>query len=178
MVNTNKLIRAYDGCDAGKTGFTNEAMFCLSSSAKRNGMRVIATVLGAPDSKTRFRKVSEAFSYAFANYEIKTFLKRGESLPSDIEVARGKNNLTAVTCDKDVTVFGKKGETDEYSLSVVLFDDIKAPLATTTPVGKAVLTSKTGEEVCSGTLYPAENVQKRTFTDNFKRVAERWKIAG
>ena len=178
MVNTNKLIRAYDGCDAGKTGFTSEAMFCLSSSAQRNGMRVIATVLGAPDSKTRFRKVSEAFSYAFANYEIKTFLKRGESIPSDIEVARGKNNLTAVTCDKDVTVFGKKGETDEYSLSVVLFDDIKAPLTTTTPVGKAVLTSKTGEEVCSGTLYPAENVQKRTFADNFRRVAERWKITG
>lgn len=178
MVNTNKLIRAYDGCDAGKTGFTNEAMFCLSSSAKRNGMRVIVTLLGAPDSKTRFRKVSEAFSYAFSNYEIKTFLKKGESIPSDIEIKNGKNNLTSVACDRDVTVFGKKGETDEYSLSVVLFDGIKAPLATSTPVGKAVLTSKTGEEVCSGTLYPTENVQKRNFTDNFRHIAEKWKIAG
>jgi D-alanyl-D-alanine carboxypeptidase (penicillin-binding protein 5/6) len=57
FVNTNKLIRFYKGCDGGKTGFTNEAMFCLSASAERNGMRVISVILGAKDSKTALEKV-------------------------------------------------------------------------------------------------------------------------
>lgn len=176
MVNTNKLIRSYDGCDAGKTGFTNEAMFCLSSSAKRNGMRVIATVLGAPDSKTRFRKVAEAFSYAFANYEVKTFLKKNEPIPSEIDVIQGKNRITSVVCDKNITVFGKKGETYNHTLSVQLFDDLRAPISKSTSVGKVVLTSQTGEEICSGNLYPTEDVNKRNFVDNFKNIAEKWKI--
>ena len=176
MVNTNKLIRSYDGCDAGKTGFTNEAMFCLSSSAKRNGMRVIATVLGAPDSKTRFRKVAEAFSYAFANYEIKTFLKKNEPIASEISVFQAKNPMLSVICDRDINVFGKKGETDNHVLSVRLFDDLRAPISKSTAVGKVVLTSPSGEEICSGNLYPTEDVNKRNFVDNFKDVADKWKI--
>ncbi len=177
MVNTNKLIRSYDGCDAGKTGFTDEAMFCLSSSAQRNGMRVVATLLGAPDSKTRFRRVSEAFSYAFANYEIRSFLKKNEAIPSEIEVLQAKNPLKSVVCDRDIAVFGKKGETENYVLSVDFFDDLRAPISRSTAVGSVTLLSQTGEVVSKGTLYPTEDVNKRNFFDNFREAAEKWPIA-
>ena len=68
ITNTNKLVRFYDGCDGGKTGFTNQAGFCLAATAKRGGMRVISVVIGEQDSKTRFDDVRSMFDYAFANY--------------------------------------------------------------------------------------------------------------
>src|SRR5699024_9014750 len=74
MANTNKMIRSYSGCDAGKTGFTDEAGFCLAASAMRGNMRVVSVVIGADSSKTRFEKTKEAFDYAFANYSNKVIL--------------------------------------------------------------------------------------------------------
>ena len=69
LVNTNKLVRFYKGCDGGKTGFTNDAMYCLSATAKRGDTRVIATVLGAESSKSRNNEISTLFNYAFHNYK-------------------------------------------------------------------------------------------------------------
>ena len=68
ITNTNKLVRFYDGCDGGKTGFTNEAGFCLAATAHRNGMRVISVVIGEENSANRFEDIRTMFDYAFANY--------------------------------------------------------------------------------------------------------------
>ena len=68
MTNTNKLVKFYDGCDGGKTGFTNEAGFCLTATAKRGNMRLIASVLKANTSQDRFNTVSSLFNYGFNNY--------------------------------------------------------------------------------------------------------------
>ena len=65
--NTNKLVRFYDGCDGGKTGFTNEAGFCLAATAKRDNTRVISVVIGEENSAPRFEDVKTMFNYAFAN---------------------------------------------------------------------------------------------------------------
>ena len=67
LANTNKLIRHYEGCDSGKTGFTNNALFCLSASASRNGMRLVTTVIGAKSSKERFKEVSDLFKIGRAH---------------------------------------------------------------------------------------------------------------
>ncbi|HBJ97833.1 MAG TPA: D-alanyl-D-alanine carboxypeptidase, partial [Clostridiales bacterium] len=66
--NTNKLVRFYEGCDGGKTGFTGEAGFCLSATAKRGAMRLISVVIGGENSKERFNGVRTMFNYAFSNY--------------------------------------------------------------------------------------------------------------
>ena len=71
MSNTNKLIRFYQGCDGGKTGYTSDAGHCLCACAERNGLRLISVVISAPDSKTRFKEVSKMFDSGFANYENK-----------------------------------------------------------------------------------------------------------
>ena len=70
ITNTNKLVRFYDGCDGGKTGFTNEAGFCLGATAKRNNMRIISVVIGEKSSADRFADVRTMFDYAFANYTV------------------------------------------------------------------------------------------------------------
>lgn len=90
MTNTNKLIRFYKGCDSGKTGFTSEAKFCLSASAKRNDMRVIATVIGEPNSKTRFKDISDMFNYAFGSYENKILYPAQQVLEQKIEIKNGR----------------------------------------------------------------------------------------
>ncbi len=176
MVNTNKLIRAYAGCDAGKTGFTNEAMFCLSASAKKGDTRVIVTVLGCPDSKTRFRKVSENFSSAFSEYETRVFLKKGDKIPCEIVIDNGKSNIEEAICENDICVFGKRGELENYSLSVTFFDNLLAPLSQNSPIGKVSLLSESGQEIAFSSLYPSNNVEKKNFADNFRHVIDHWKI--
>ena len=66
LVNTNKLVRFYPGVDGLKTGFTNEAKYCLTATAEKDGMRVIAVVFGAPTSKQRNAQVTKMLDYAFS----------------------------------------------------------------------------------------------------------------
>ena len=76
FVNHNRLLKTYDGIIGGKTGFTNEAGFCLTATAKRGNMRLISAVIGAPDSKTRFNEVSSMFNLGFNAYENKAVLDK------------------------------------------------------------------------------------------------------
>ena len=69
LVNTNKLVRFYDGVDGLKTGHTEEAGYCLTATAKKNNMRIIAVAMGEPTSKTRNQEISEMLDYAFAQYQ-------------------------------------------------------------------------------------------------------------
>lgn len=80
LVNTNKLVRFYDGADGLKTGYTTEAKYCLSATAVRDGMRVVAVVMGEPNTKTRNAEVSGLLDYSFAQYANYPILKKGESM--------------------------------------------------------------------------------------------------
>ena len=172
IVNTNKLIRFYDGCDAGKTGFTNEAMFCLSATAKRNGMRVVATVLGEPDSKTRFADVKRLFNYAFANYENKVLVSSSDNVADNIEIKRGKCNLTA-RVERDVCAFQKKGDKGNYSLQYIFQEDLKAPISKGEKVGVAYLV-KDGIVVDEINLVCAYDVNKMNYGDGIRKIILNW----
>ena len=110
LVNTNKLIRNYSGCVGGKTGFTDEAGFCLSACAERKGVRVVATLIGGRDSKTRFAEVSGMFNYAFANFENVKAVTAGEELGS-VAVRGGKVKSVPYGGAADVGALLKNGET-------------------------------------------------------------------
>ena len=90
MTNTNKLIRKYSACDGGKTGFTNEAGFCLAATAKKDNMRLISAVLGADSSDDRFSSTMSMFDYGFANYKNKIVLDKDVTLNDEFEVIGGK----------------------------------------------------------------------------------------
>ena len=78
LTNTNKLVRFYKGCDGGKTGYTDDAGFCLAATAKRGALRVVGVVIGEADSKTRFKDVSGLFDHAFNNYTTKVLFDKDE----------------------------------------------------------------------------------------------------
>ena len=167
MTNTNKLVRFYQGCDGGKTGFTSEAGHCLAATAVRNGMRVFAVVVGATDSKTRFKEVSDMFNYAFANYEQKVYLADNEKV-GDIDVVGGKAKSAEVVSDGQLTFFGKKGQS-ACTVTVEQLDHIQAPVRKGDIIGTARLL-RDGEEVASVKLVAACGVEAKSYLDYVKEI--------
>ncbi len=135
LVNTNKLVRFYSGADGLKTGYTSEAGYCLTATAKRNGMRIIAVVMGEPDSKTRTSDVSSMLDYAFAQYETETFLST-ESILDTISVNKGKKEFVNIVPKENVTILNKKTDNKKNANYKLEMYDMKLPLKKGDTVGK------------------------------------------
>ena len=135
LVNTNKLVRFYSGADGLKTGYTGEAGFCLTATAKRNGMRIIAVVMGEPDSKTRTSDVSSMLDYAFAQYETETFLST-ESILDTININKGKKEFVNIVPKENVTILNKKTDNKKNATYNLEMYDIKLSLKKGDTVGK------------------------------------------
>ena len=127
LTNTNKLIRFYDGCDGGKTGFTNEAGFCLVATAKRAGMRIISVIINEKDSKTRFQDCSKLFDYSFENFVSKTVLDQTKPYEVKAKVAHGKNEFVEVVAQKDFSIIGKRNSKDQIEIELIS-NNLKAPV--------------------------------------------------
>lgn len=169
MTNTNKLVRFYDGCDGGKTGYTSEAMHCLTATAKRGDTRVIAVVVGAPDSKTRFKEVSDMFNYAFANYESKVYVNSCANV-GKLDVTGGKQNSVEIIAANKLAAFGKKGSND-YAVDYELDASVKAPVKAGDKVGVAKLIDKNGNVVNQVDVICSSNVEAKTYWDYVKDLA-------
>ena len=136
LVNTNKLVRFYSGADGLKTGYTSEAKFCLSATAKRDGLRTVAVVLGAPDTKTRNNEISRMFDYAFSQYTMKSIYKKGETLGT-VKVSKGAAPQIQLQAEQDYNVLIKKGgKNAELRHELTLPKSIKAPVAAGQVIGK------------------------------------------
>lgn len=165
MTNTNKLVKYYNGCDGGKTGYTSEAMHCLSATAKKGDTRFVAVVVGAPDSKTRFAEVSSLLNYGFANYESKIYLDT--NTPITIDVAGAKVAQFEAVCKNKLISFGAKGKTEckvEYQI-----EKLSAPISKGQVVGKALLIRD--EKVVAETeIVSISDVEKMPFIDYLKQI--------
>lgn len=126
LVNTNRLVRFYEGVDGLKTGFTNGAGYCITATAKKNDMRIIAVVMGEPTSKMRNKEISEMFDYSFAQYEIKNILKNKDL--GKYRVDSGKEQYTNIIPKDEVTFLKKKGEDTSKLNYDIDVSDLKAPL--------------------------------------------------
>lgn len=166
MTNTNRLIRFYNGCDAGKTGYTSEAKHCLSATAMRNGMRVVSVIVGADDSKTRFNEVSALFDYAFARYENKTYISNGAQV-GEAAVNGGKQKSVNVIANGALQYFGRKG--DVQCEVVCELNDINAPIKNGEKVGVVNLVHD-GAVVASVDAVAACDVEEKTLWDYYKQI--------
>lgn len=175
--NTNRLVRFYDGCDGGKTGFTNEAGFCLAATAKRGEMRVISVVIGETDSKTRFKEVSESFDYAFANYTMQKVVDSTQVLEKALAVSGGKEKTLSVKPARDGYLFMKRGEKGEYNVEIELNDKVQAPVFVGQEMGKMHVYSK-GVEIDTIPLISTDCIDKAGFNDIFKDIASDWNFCG
>ena len=174
MANTNKLIRNYQGCDAGKTGYTSEAGFCLAASAARGNMRVVSVVIGAGDSKTRFNNVKTMFDYAFANYTNKAVMEERVLDDAYCTVRGGKQKEINVIPERASYIFCSKDDTDEifYELSL---DEVKAPVLRGDVVG-SVTVYKNNVEADHLNLLSNEDVEKSSYFDSLRDAARGWSL--
>ncbi len=135
LVNTNKLVRFYDGVDGLKTGYTAGAGYCLTATAKKNGMRIIAVAMGEPDSKTRNAEITSMLDYAFAQYEIETVLST-DSVLGKRKVEKGKDEYVTIVPTKNINLLYKKTDDRKNVTYDVKIDSLKAPIKKGDIVGK------------------------------------------
>ncbi len=161
LANTNRLIRFYNGATGLKTGSTSKAGCCLSATAERDGMGLIAVVLGAVDTKTRFASASALLNHGFSGYSVKKHLEKGE--PTGIvHVAKGIKKEIKTEAGDGFSELMKKTEQQVAEKSVVLSDSVIAPVKKGDKVGEITFTAG-GEIVKNVDILAAEDVEKKGF---------------
>ena len=177
LTNTNKLSRFYEGCDGGKTGFTSQSKFCLAATAKRGDTRLIAVTIGEESSKQRFANVSNMFNMAFGKYASKVVVDKALAIEQKMPIIGAKDEEINVFPEKNLTIFCKKGEKPEYTVSVRQNNKLRAPLKKGQVVGEITLYVN-GVEYAKTNLITSCDVEAATFGDCYKKAADNWQIAG
>lgn len=169
LVNTNKLVKFYPGVDGLKTGFTSEAKYCLTATAKKDGMRVIAVVFGAPTSKSRNAQITKMLDYSFSQYATHPLYEKGKALEK-AKVSKGDKKYIEAETGESVSVLTKKGEKlDKLTEEIELNEHIKAPLKKGEKIG-VLKVKKDGKELVEVPLVAKENVKKASWWHLYKRA--------
>ena len=173
LANTNKMVRFYSGCTGLKTGFTSGAGYCLSSSAERDGMELIAVVMGASTSQERFAACKSMLDYGFANYALYTpALQEGSSVPV---VLGSSAAIRAVPADA-AALLVEKGQLSSITTQIQLEESVTAPVCQGQRLG--TLTIKAGELVLSQIPLVAEAaVERKTWGNIFVELLRRVAMA-
>lgn len=165
LTNTNRLVRYYDGCNGLKTGSTDKAGFCISATAKRDGMQLIAVVMGADTRDTRNNIARELLDYGFANYGLYT---EDEAEVECVPIYFGEQD-TAMLYSKPFSALINKSDMKSVCKAYEIPEVLTAPVKAGESVGKIVYTvgdKKIGEVE----LYIKEPVEALTFFDIFARI--------
>lgn len=175
LVNTNRLVKFYEGVDGLKTGYTSEAKFCLTATAKKNNMRMISVVMGAENTKQRNQDITKMFDYAFSQYEIKNMYDRGDTV-DEIDISKGSKKKLKVITDDIVSILYEKGEKlDNVTENIEVDKAVKAPIKKGESIGILQLIHD-GEVLSETTLVSAEDVDKASWWTLFKRSLEQLTI--
>jgi D-alanyl-D-alanine carboxypeptidase (penicillin-binding protein 5/6) len=169
LVNTNRLVKFYPGVDGVKTGFTNEAKYCLTATAKKDNMRVIAVVFGAPTPKERNAQITKMLDYAFSQYKTHPIYERNLVI-SKAKVSKGKMNEVDIVTSEPISVLTKKGASIKDIEKVIkVKENIKAPIKKGDQLGTLVL-KQNGKVILESPLVAKENVAQASWWDLFKRT--------
>ncbi|WLR43805.1 D-alanyl-D-alanine carboxypeptidase family protein [Bacillus carboniphilus] len=169
LVNTNRLVKFYPGVDGIKTGYTSEAKYCLTATAKKGNMRVVAVVFGAPTPKERNAQVTKMLDYAFNQYETHPIFDRSEKV-SEVNIAKGQEPKSTLVTSEPISILTKKGEgVYDIKQEVTFKEDVVAPVEKGDELG--LLTLKKGEEtMVESKLVAEEKNEIATWWTLFKRV--------
>ena len=173
LSNTNKLVRFYPGATGLKTGFTSSAGYCLSATAQRDGLGLIAVVLGAKTSQERFAGCKAMLDYGFANFAtVKPELPTDNSIP----VKLGTQKYVTAVPGEDVKLLIDKGQKDQVNIQVALEETLTAPISKGQKVG--TLTVRVGEQVLSQVpMVAGDAVPRLTWWDLFVQMLQKLAMA-
>ena len=170
LANTNKLIRFYEGATGLKTGSTDTALYCLSATAERDGMELIAVVLGSPTSNQRFESAKSLLNFGFSNYTLVNTYP-DQALPP-VNVLLGEEDTVQPVLSRTAQVLVDRNLAQEITTEVTLCEDVAAPVEKGQVLGE--MTVRVGEEVYETIPIVAEQtVERRSFGRIFSDL---WKI--
>ena len=165
LSNTNKLVRFYSGATGLKTGFTSSAGYCLSASAARDGMELIAVVLGSETSQDRFAACKALLDYGFANYALVT----PESQKGAVEVKLGAEGSVEAVPSEDPRLLIDKAQKNSVTTEVELVDSVTAPVSRGQRLG--TMTVRSGEQILAQIpMVASQSVTKLTWGQLFAKV--------
>lgn len=173
LSNTNKLVRFYPGATGLKTGFTSSAGYCLSATAQRDGLGLIAVILGSKTSQERFAGCKAMLDYGFANFAlVKPELPAENSIPVKLGTQK---HVTAVP-GEDVKLLIDKGQKDQVNIQVALEETLTAPISKGQKVG--TLTVRVGDQVLRQVPMVAQDaVPRLTWWDLFVQILQKLAMA-
>ena len=172
LVNTNKLVRLYEGCDGLKTGFTDNAGYTMAVTAKRNNMRLIAVVLGEKVSKIRNKETQELLDYGFNLYKVDVIRKKGEVIDK-VKIKKSNIDKIDAILENDVTVLLKKSDQKKPYKEKIIIDDISIPIKKNSKIGTLELYDNSNK-IGTYNLITNKDIKKKSiyniYLDNLKDI--------
>ncbi|MCQ4725879.1 D-alanyl-D-alanine carboxypeptidase [Anaerotignum faecicola] len=172
LSNTNKLVKWYSGATGLKTGSTGKALFCLSGTAEKDGLSLVAVVMGAPTSAARFREDMQLLDYGFANFTVLNGREKGTAM-DNIDVYKGSEETAPTEIAGEFASTVKKGEASEFSEEIVMQDYITAPFEKGEKVGE-IIYSIDGEEIGRSDIVTSISMEKINFFEMFEHLILKW----
>jgi len=160
LTNTNKLIRFYDGATGLKTGSTDNALYCLSATAERDGMELIAVVMKSPTSTQRFESAKALLNYGFANFALETVTPK--TLLKSIPVRLGTRAYIQPILGEGSTLLLEKAQKGTLEQEITLMEELKAPVKKGEQIGEIRITSE-GEEVAVIPIVAGEEAERLQY---------------
>ena len=176
LTNTNRLVRFYPGCDGYKTGSTNEARYCISATAEKNGLRLIAVVLGADAGQTRFDEARSMLEYGFSAYQRFSPVKEGDLLGMQVPVRLGGSDSVSAVSGGRSDMLIKKGMQSEISLEVSLAESVNAPVHRGDVLGE-IRVMKSGAVVQRIPAVAGETVELPGMVHALVRIRDHFMLA-
>ncbi len=171
LTNTNKLLSSYEGITGLKTGSTSKARYCLSATATRNDIDMIAVILSAPDTKTRFKEAATLLNYGFSQCKIFTD-DHSDLEPVKVLVERSMEQEVILSPTENFRyVSATKEDLSQVEEKIYVFEKITAPVAKGDELG-AIIYSLNGKEIGRVALAAAEEIKEATYMDYLKRILE------
>ena len=173
MTNTNKLLRKLEGCDGGKTGFTQEAGFCLAATAKRGETRLVCVVIGAESSDARFECTTRLLNETFATHERRVVAAADRPMENALAVRGSRSDRIGYAPERSLGIFVKKGEKADVRTELILPADVRAPVMRGDRVGEAVLL-RDGVEIDRCALISLDDAPRYSYGEAFREGARLW----
>ena len=170
LVNTNRLIRTYEGATGLKTGSTDSALYCLSATAERDGMELIAVIMKGATSAQRFADAQTLLNYGFSFYALKDVVP--EAVLPPVSVSLGTQATVQPVLGEDTHLLLEKTLAGDLRQAVSLPESLEAPVAAGEPIGTLIVTSGSGETVAELPLLAGEEVPRITFVQMLLRVLQ------
>lgn len=172
LTNTNKLLKWYNNATGLKTGSTGKALYCLSATAKKDGMELIAVIMAAPDPKLRFREAIQLLDFGFANYKLIHGKKVGEEI-TDIPIYKGEKDTVKAVVQREFTTLANKGSKAELTTKTEIIPSVQAPVAKGTKLGELVYYIG-NKEMGRVNLISKDAVNKANLGTMFQRLTYLW----